>query len=135
MSDNRWTKRATEWQPRIGKRSRGIQPLRWSDITGSRKQRGDYGTERLVTEIDGGLTRRATSCNGWTKPRRIRRLPATLTHAIFDEAEVLTTWNPALRRSSCETARQCDDTSSYCTIPSDQQHNDEEDHKMSDTSS
>ncbi|GFS12623.1 xanthine dehydrogenase/oxidase [Elysia marginata] len=31
MSDNRWTKRATEWQPRIGKRSRGRQPLRWSD--------------------------------------------------------------------------------------------------------
>ncbi|GFS14815.1 hypothetical protein ElyMa_003171800 [Elysia marginata] len=36
----------------------------------SRKQRGDYGTEKLVTEIDGGLTRRATSCSGWTKPRR-----------------------------------------------------------------
>ncbi|GFR84769.1 endonuclease-reverse transcriptase [Elysia marginata] len=27
MSDNRWAKRATEWQPRIGKRSRGRQPL------------------------------------------------------------------------------------------------------------
>ncbi|GFR63494.1 endonuclease-reverse transcriptase [Elysia marginata] len=39
--------------------------------TVSRKQRGGYGTERLVTEIDGGLTRRATSCSGWTKPRRI----------------------------------------------------------------
>ncbi|GFS15387.1 hypothetical protein ElyMa_003185700 [Elysia marginata] len=39
--------------------------------TVSRKQRGDYGTERLVTEIDGCLTRRATSCSGWTKPRRI----------------------------------------------------------------
>ncbi|GFS14194.1 hypothetical protein ElyMa_001417700 [Elysia marginata] len=29
MSDNRWTKRAKEWQSRIGKRSRGRQPLRW----------------------------------------------------------------------------------------------------------
>ncbi|GFS08724.1 hypothetical protein ElyMa_004764800 [Elysia marginata] len=40
-------------------------------VTVLRKQRGDYGTERLVTEIDGGLTRRATSCSGWTKPSRI----------------------------------------------------------------
>ncbi|GFS06131.1 endonuclease-reverse transcriptase [Elysia marginata] len=44
MSDNRWTKRATEWQPRIGRRSRGRQPLRWSDsiakVKGRLWQRG-----------------------------------------------------------------------------------------------
>ncbi|GFR85703.1 endonuclease-reverse transcriptase [Elysia marginata] len=28
MSDNRWTKRATEWQLKIHKRSRGRQPVR-----------------------------------------------------------------------------------------------------------
>ena len=31
MVDNRWTKRMTEWQPRIGKRRRGRQKRRWRD--------------------------------------------------------------------------------------------------------
>ena len=30
-TDNRWTKRLTEWQPRIGKRKRGRQKRRWRD--------------------------------------------------------------------------------------------------------
>jgi len=29
--DNRWTKRLTEWQPRVGKRRRGRQKRRWRD--------------------------------------------------------------------------------------------------------
>ena len=29
--DNRWTKRLTEWQPRVGRRSRGRQKCRWRD--------------------------------------------------------------------------------------------------------
>ena len=29
--DNRWTTRLTEWQPRTGKRRRGIQKRRWLD--------------------------------------------------------------------------------------------------------
>ena len=31
IQDNRWTKRLTEWQPRIGKRRRGRQVRRWKD--------------------------------------------------------------------------------------------------------
>ena len=31
MKDNRWTKRFTEWQPRRGKRSRGLPSRRWQD--------------------------------------------------------------------------------------------------------
>ena len=31
MTDNRWTKRCTEWQPRRGKRSRGRPSRRWQD--------------------------------------------------------------------------------------------------------
>ena len=31
VSDDRWTKRVTEWQPREGKRSRGRQRKRWRD--------------------------------------------------------------------------------------------------------
>ncbi|GFS23790.1 endonuclease-reverse transcriptase [Elysia marginata] len=56
MSDNRWTKRATEWQPRIGKRSRGRQPLRWSDSIAKVKGRlwhreaGDRNRWRLDAE-------------------------------------------------------------------------------------
>ncbi|GFR85642.1 endonuclease-reverse transcriptase [Elysia marginata] len=56
MSDNRWTKRATEWQPRIGKRSRGRQPLRWSDSIAKVKVRlwhreaGDKNRLRLDAE-------------------------------------------------------------------------------------
>ena len=30
-SDNRWTKRLTEWQPRAGKRRRGRPKRRWRD--------------------------------------------------------------------------------------------------------
>ena len=30
-NDNRWTKRLTEWQPRLGKRRRGRQKRRWRD--------------------------------------------------------------------------------------------------------
>ena len=30
-TDNRWTKRCTEWQPRIGKRDRGTPATRWMD--------------------------------------------------------------------------------------------------------
>ena len=30
-SDNRWTKRVTEWKPWLGSRHRGRQKLRWSD--------------------------------------------------------------------------------------------------------
>ena len=29
--DDRWTKRLTEWQPRVGKRRRGRQKRRWRD--------------------------------------------------------------------------------------------------------
>ncbi|GFR96573.1 endonuclease-reverse transcriptase [Elysia marginata] len=68
MSDHRWTKRATKWQTSASDQEADNL---CDGATVSRKQRGDYGTERLVTEIDGGLTRRATSCSGWTKPRRI----------------------------------------------------------------
>ncbi|GFR72988.1 endonuclease-reverse transcriptase [Elysia marginata] len=56
MSDNRWTKRATEWHPRIGKRSRGRQPLRWSDSISNVKGRlwhreaGDKNRWRLDAE-------------------------------------------------------------------------------------
>ena len=31
MEDNRWTQRITNWQPRIGKRSRGRPTIRWRD--------------------------------------------------------------------------------------------------------
>ena len=31
IKDNRWTKRLTEWQPRIGRRRRGRQKRRWRD--------------------------------------------------------------------------------------------------------
>ncbi len=30
-TDNRWTKRVTEWQPRNSKRSQGRQRIRWRD--------------------------------------------------------------------------------------------------------
>ncbi|GFR71236.1 endonuclease-reverse transcriptase [Elysia marginata] len=56
MSDNRWTKGATEWQPRIGKRSRGRQPLRWSNSIAKVKGRlwhreaGDKNRWRLDTQ-------------------------------------------------------------------------------------
>ena len=30
-TDNRWSKRALEWRPRLGKRSVGRPPTRWSD--------------------------------------------------------------------------------------------------------
>ncbi len=30
-TDNRWTKRITEWQPRNSKRSQGRQRIRWRD--------------------------------------------------------------------------------------------------------
>lgn len=31
MDDNRWTRRITDWQPRMGKRRRGRQKRRWRD--------------------------------------------------------------------------------------------------------
>ena len=31
MDDDRWARRVTEWQPRIGKRGRGMPKKRWRD--------------------------------------------------------------------------------------------------------
>ncbi|GFO43775.1 endonuclease-reverse transcriptase [Plakobranchus ocellatus] len=68
LKDNRWTLRVTEWQPRNGKRSRGRQARRWrDDIVKTKEIRG---AETRETETNGDVMRRATSCSGWTEPRR-----------------------------------------------------------------
>ena len=68
MEENRWTKRCTEWHPRRGKRSRGRPSRRWQDdIT---ENEGSPGLGKQQTDGNGRHCWRATSCSGWTKPRR-----------------------------------------------------------------
>ena len=58
MTDNRWTIRTTEWQPRSGKRSRGRPRKRWRDdilkLVGGDMVKDSKGKNNLE-ESDRGL--------------------------------------------------------------------------------
>ena len=53
MTDNRWTMGTTEWQPRIGTRSRGRQKTRWRDDI-VKLDKDDKG-KSIMEEYDRGL--------------------------------------------------------------------------------
>jgi len=61
MKDNRWTKRCTEWQPRMG---RGREDQRRDGWMTSGKRRAQQGRGKRKTGWHARHLQRATSCSG-----------------------------------------------------------------------
>ncbi len=73
--DNRWTKRVTEWQPKLGRRNRGWQKCRWRDdiTTGIGATWTWPGLHR--TEGSEKVMKRPTSSSGRIQAgKKVRRL-------------------------------------------------------------
>ena len=66
-TDNRWTKRCTDWRPRNGFRTAGRPTRRWRDDIGN--MRASHDTEKHKRERNDDYLWRATFNSGWTTPK------------------------------------------------------------------